>query len=165
MTNPLDLSIGKGIVSFTPSGGSKRDLGECESLEITPALEKLEYKGNRSGVRSTVRSIILEKTAQARFVLAEWSPENLALAMLGQVDTAGTGFEIFAESEIAGELEFVGTNDIGPKYTVILPNVSIIPQGAVSFISDEWGRLELTADVLLDEYGSFGTVTQTEAGA
>lgn len=164
-SNPLDLFIGKGIVTFTPSGGAARDLGEVEVFDFTPSLEKLEYKGNRSGVKSTVRSVVTEKSGLLRLVMAEWSVENLALSLLGEVDTAGTGLEIFAASEIAGEIVLVGTNDIGPKYTVTIPNVSFIPQGTTSFITDEWGKLELQGEVGIDETGSFGTVVQTAAGA
>lgn len=163
-TNPLDLFIGKGIVSFTPTGGTKRDLGEVDSFAITPALEKLQKKGNRAGVKSTVRTVIVEKTATFTLVMSEFSTENLALAMLGELDTAGTTIDIFANSEITGELEYVGTNDIGPRYTVVLPNVSITPSGDVGFITDEWGQLEISGDVNLDELGSFGTATQTRAG-
>ena len=163
-SNPQDLFIGKGIVSFTPVGGQKRDLGEVSNFATTPTLEKLEYKGNRSGVKSTVRTVIVEKSATFTFTMAEFSIDNLALALLGTVDTGGTTLDIFANSEIKGALECEGTNDVGPRYTVLLPNVSIVPQGEVGFITDEWGALEVSGDINVDELGKFGTVTQTRAG-
>ena len=163
-SNPLDLYIGKGILSFTPDGGVKRDLGEVDTFAVTPALEKIEKKGNRAGVKSTVRTVIVEKSATFNFVMSEFSVENLALGMLGELDTAGTTLDIFKLSEVKGALEYVGTNDIGPRFTVLLPNVSITPQGEVGFITDEWGTLEVSGDVNLDGTGSFGTVTQTRAG-
>ena len=146
------------------AGGQKRDLGEVDSFSVTPALEKLEKKGNRSGVKSTVRTVIVEKSATFSFVMSEFSVENLALGMLGTLDTAGTTIDIFANSEVRGALEYVGTNDIGPRFTVVLPNVSIVPQGEVGFITHEFGTLEVSGDVNLDENGSFGTVVKTREG-
>lgn len=56
-----NLGILKGILKFTPSGGTLRDLGEAPEVEITPAIEKLDYRSSRSGVRTKTKSVVLEK--------------------------------------------------------------------------------------------------------
>jgi len=72
---------------------------------------------------------------------------------------AASTLNIGLQSQIEGELVFTGTNDIGPKLTITLPLVQFGPSGALGFIQDEWGQIELTGDVLADPTtGSFGTV-------
>lgn len=163
--NPLNYFIGKGTLSFTPSGGSPRDLGNAPEVEITPEIERLDHFSSRAGVRSKDRSVVLEKTLTCRIVLDEITAENLGMLLLGSEVTDGS-FEIFAVSEITGSLTFTGTNDVGNKITVSMPSVSFGPSGSLSLISDEWGQIELTADVLLSETtdgSTFGTITVTDA--
>lgn len=152
--------IGKGVLSFTPTGGEKRDLGNVPEFEITPELEELPHNSSRAGVRSEDRSIVIEKRATVRVVLEEWTPENLGLALLADPVVAQgiTTLDIFSNNAIDGALEFIGSNEIGSRYKVELPKVSFIPSGSLGFITDEWGQIELNGKVLLDA-GSFGTVT------
>jgi hypothetical protein len=151
--------IGKGILSFDLGGtGTYRDLGNAPEVEFTPELEELDHFSSRTGVRSKDRTIILEKSATLRMVLEEWSPENLMLALLGsEDDTIGGLYHIFTENAIEGAVKLTGSNEIGPKYELIFPNVSIIPSGSLGFITDEWGQIELNANVLVGEGGAFGT--------
>lgn len=155
-----NLIIGKGIVSFALAATPTTfvDLGNCPELEWTPELETLEHFSSREGVRTRDKTVILEKKATIRFILEEWTEFNLELAFLGT--TTATVIDLFAQNAIAGVLKFEGTNEVGPKYELLLPNVSIIPSGSgIGFISDEWGQLELNAEVGVDETGSFGTLT------
>jgi len=72
---------------------------------------------------------------------------------------AASTLNIGLQSQIEGELVFTGTNDIGPKLVITLPLVQFGPSGALGFIQDEWGQIELEGDVLADPVtGSFGTV-------
>ena len=156
-----DYYIGKGIVSFMKTGEvTYRDVGNVPEFEFTPELEELEHFSSRAGVRSKDRTIVLEKNGTLRIVLEEFTPENLAIAFLGTLtdDTYGTVIDIFASNAITGAIRFVGTNQIGTRYQIDFPNVSFIPSGTIGLISDEWGQIELTGDVLVDAYGSFGTV-------
>lgn len=160
----LNYFIGKGIAYFTPTGGSERDLGNCPEIEFTPTLEELAHYSSREGVRTKDREIVLEKSASLRFVLDEITPENLALALLGteSTNTAGEAtVDIFSVSEITGQFRLAGTNDVGSKYEVVFPSISISPSGSVPFISDEWMQLEITAEVLVSG-GVFGTIRQTD---
>lgn len=169
--NPLNYFIGKGIIKFTPTGGQERDLGNAPEIELTPNIEKLDHFSSRAGVRSKDRSIVLEKGMSLRIVLEEITAANLALLLLGgeiSSDTDGSSsFAIFAESEITGAIAFEGTNDVGNKVMITLPNVSFGPSGSFSPISDEWGSIEITGEVLATEHSDgtsdFGTITVLDA--
>lgn len=156
--------IGKGIVSFKKAGDSAfRDLGNVPVFEFTPSIDKLDHFSSRSGVKKKDRSVAVQKTASVKLTLDEWSAANLALALLGEIDTNTAGQEvidIFAASSIQGELKFTGTNDVGARFEWHLLSVEFIPGNSVSPISEEWGTLEVTGDVLAVS-GSFGTVTKT----
>jgi hypothetical protein len=157
----LYYSVLKGIVYFTPENETERDLGNCPEFELTPAVDKLDHFSSRAGVRSKDRSVAREKTLEVRMVLDEYSPENVRMALLGSAltpSTSGQEFGIFSESEIRGAVRFVGTNDIGSQINLNLPSVSFLPSSAQNFISEEWGTMELTGDVLFDEEAeNFGT--------
>jgi hypothetical protein len=160
--------VGKGSVFFTPLDGVERHLGNVPEFEFTPALEKLDHYSSMAGVRSKDRSATIEKSATLRIVMDEWSIENLQLALMGGEAAAGgeggagdMQFDLLSVDEIRGAIRFVGANSIGPKLTITLPSVSFTPSSGQSFISDEWGSLELTGDVLLTE-GSFGTLALAE---
>jgi hypothetical protein len=155
--------IGKGAVYFTPSGGSERHLGNCSVFELAPEIEELEHFSSMAGVRSKDRGVVLEKSMVVRMVLDEYTGENLALQLLGTIATNSAGndqFSIFTLSEILGQLRFAGANDVGHKMNVTLPSCSFKPTGVVSLISEEWGELEVEAEVLIVA-GSFGTVEIT----
>lgn len=77
---------------------------------------------------------------------------------------AGT-FNIFAKSELIGEVVFTGANDIGPQLVVTFPKVMFRPENAVGLIQDQWGQLTVTGEVLVDDTGIFGTVVHPDSAA
>lgn len=161
--NVLNYYVGKGIVSFKKEGDAEaRDLGNVPEFEFTPAIEKLDHFSSRSGVRTKDRSIVLEKSATVRIVMEEFAAENLAMALLGEVEenTAGDSvIDIFSQSEIKGELTFVGTNEVGAQVDILLYSVSFIPGSSINPISDEWGQIEVNGEVNYVEGQGFGTLT------
>lgn len=165
----LNYFVGKGTLKFTPTGGTQRDLGNAPEVEITPEIERLDHFSSRAGVRSKDRSVVLEKTLTCRIVLDEITAANIGMLLLSEVVENSDGtkeIDIFSESEITGALLFTGTNDIGNKCVVTMPSVSFGPSGSLSLISDEWGQIELTADVLLDTTSAgstFGSIVVTDA--
>ena len=67
------------------------------------------------------------------------------------------------QPEFRGALKFMGSNTIGPQLQVNLPIVEFAPSAAINFISDAYGLIELTGEVLADvTTGSFGTVTHPD---
>lgn len=168
--NVLNYFVGKGVVKFTPTAGVQRDLGNAPEIEITPTIEKLDHFSSRSGVKKKDRSIVIEKGATIRIVLEEVTAENLAMQLMGTVATNTDGtktFQIMSLAEITGQIDFTGTNDVGNQVDIVLPSVSFGPSGSFSPISDEWGSIEITGEILATEYtdgsSDFGTVTVTDA--
>lgn len=167
--NTLNYYIGKGIVSFRKSGDSDfRDLGNASVFEVSPEIVQLAHFSSRTGVKTKDKTVTTEKGGKVNITLEEWSFENLRLALLGgnaELDSAGKNtFAIFGSDQIDGELKFVGTNDVGPRYQIDIPNVAFIPGKTVNPISEGWGVLELVGDLLADSTGSFGTVTELTDG-
>lgn len=170
--NVLNYQIGKAVVTWTPTGGVSRDLGNAPEVEITPNIEFLDHFSSRSGVRSKDRSVVVETGATVRVVLDEITPDNLAMLLFGSntnglVDTNSDGdmeFEILSESEVTGALVVTGTNSIGNKFTMTLPSVSFQPSGSWQAISEEFNTIEITGEVL-EADGSFGTVVETEVAS
>jgi hypothetical protein len=167
--NVGNLQVGKGIVSFKKQGdASFRDLGNVTSLVITPDMTTLDHFSSREGVKKKDLQIILEKKATVKLTMEEITAQNVALMVLGAVDEAAAGgpeVEIFSSTAVNGWLKFVGTNDVGPKITVDLYNVSFTPTGDFQLISDEWNNMEVEADVQVApdgaNVGKFGLVKFT----
>ena len=156
-----NYTVGKGIVSFRKEGaGAYADMGNCTEFEFTPELEKLDHFSSREGVRTKDKSIVIQKSGTVRLVLDEWTRDNIALAVLGTNAIVGgqSITEIFDSNAIKGALKFTGTNEVGPKYEWVFPAVEFVPSSSISLLSDEWGTIELTGDVLISG-GSFGTIT------
>lgn len=161
--------LGKGIVSFTPAGGVKRDLGNCPDLEVTPASTKLDHFSSRSGIKTKDKSVVTEFSMTVKVVLEEITAENLALLLLGSVDDTTDGvktLEMGSVSDITGALDLAGTNDVGAHVDIHIPSVTFSPSGSFSAIGDNWGSLEITGDINVqvasDGSRSFGTMTITE---
>lgn len=163
--NPDNYVVGKGRIYFQPEGmpGVVTDypVGNVTEFELSPTIEKLDHFSSMEGTRSKDKSIVLEKGLTARIVMEEWTPRNMQLMLIGALDTtdpANVTVDILSENAVAGHLMYVGTNDVGPKWTFDLPSVEFSPSGSLNPISDEWGGMEVTAEVLL-EGGTFGTAS------
>ena len=167
--NPLNYYIGKGIVTFRKSGDSDyRDLGNASVFEIAPEITQLDHFSSRSGVKTKDKTVTTEKAGKVNITMDEWSFENLRLALLGgnaeQNSSGKNSFALFGADQIDGELRFVGTNDVGPRFQIDVPNVSFVPGKSVNPISEAWGVLELVGNLLADANGAFGTVTELTDG-
>lgn len=165
--NSLNYFIGKGTLSWTPDGGAARDLGNAPEVEVTPNQELLPHYSSRTGIRKKDREVATLQEMSIRIVLDEITPENLQLLLMGDdpvVNTAGNKeFNMFARAELPGSLIFTGTNEVGNQVVVTMPKISFRPSSGLSLISDEWGQIEITAEVLADEVtGEFGTVETIE---
>ena len=100
-------------------------------------------------------------------VMDEWTAENLAMALLGDVTTNVVGdkeIDIFSRNSFEGELKYEGTNEIGPQMDINLFRVVFKPGKSLNPISDEWGNIEVEGEALANALGKFGTWTVREAG-
>jgi hypothetical protein len=151
--NTGNYRVGKGIITFKREGELDfAHMGNAPAIEFTPTIETLEHFSSMEGVRSKDLEIVLEKGGELVLTLEEWTAQNLALALLGSVDEAAPGgpeIDIFSANAVSGELKFTSTNEVGPKWDLHFFNVSFIPSGAINPISDEFGQIEITAQVLV----------------
>lgn len=160
--NTENYYVGKGIVYVKlPGDADWVDVGNVPEFEYTPEIERLDHFSSRAGVRAKDRSIVLEKSATLRVVFEEWTARNLALALMGAIDVTDPEhpeIDIYSENVITAAVKFVGTNEVGPKWTFTFPKVEFAPSSALNPISDEWGQIEVEGAVLFDELtGTFGT--------
>ena len=159
----LNYYIGKGEV-FTKKDSDPDfvHVGNVPEFEFTPNIEQLDHFSSQSGVRTKDRTIVLEKSATLRMVMEEWTGRNLSLALIGDVDTDSEGREvidIFSSNAVSCQVKFVGTNEVGPRFEILLNKVDFLPGSSVNFISEEWGQLEVNGEVAAVN-GSFGTMTK-----
>ena len=161
--------VGKGKISFKPVGSATfRDVGNVTELETTPNLTTLEHFSSREGVKKKDKEVITEKKLTVRMVMDEWTAENLAMALLGEVTTNVAGdkvIDIFSLNTFEGELKYEGTNEIGPQMDIDLFKVAFKPGKGLNPISDEWGNIEIEGEALADATGKFGTWTVREQAA
>jgi hypothetical protein len=161
--NVLNYAIGKGNVFMKIEGGEWRHIGNCPEFEFTPEIEELEHNSSMEGVRVVDRTEVLAKRGTLRVVMEEITPENLAIAVLGELDpetTAGGVIEIFSENAVRRAVRFVGNNSVGSQYTWEFPAVDFIPSSGIPVISEEWMQVEISGKVAVVN-GSFGTITET----
>lgn len=164
--NVNNYLIGKGNVYFTPEGGVRRHMGNCPEFEIEMEIEELEHFSSMAGTRTKDLTVVLERSATITLTLEEWSKENIALMVLGALDTDSEGNNVIHAMQTGatkGLLEFEGTNDVGPKFNYYFPSVSFRPNGALNPISEEWGTMELIGDINVSGGVSF-TITEVDSG-
>ena len=158
--------VGKGKISFKPTGASTfRDVGNVTELETTPNLTTLEHFSSREGVKQKDKEVITEKKLTVRMVMDEWTADNLAMALLGDVSVDGSGnkvIDIFSSNSFEGEFKYEGTNEIGPQMDIDLFKVAFKPGKSLNPISDEWGNIEIEGEALANDLGKFGTWTVRE---
>ncbi|MCK1668623.1 hypothetical protein [Bradyrhizobium sp. 153] len=160
----LNYTIGKGIASLKRLDLAEADftpMGNCPAFEFTPDLETLDHFSSMAGVKSKDRTVVISKSGTLKITAEEWTTRNMAIALLGSTSTNSAGqtvIDIFSENSIPCEVKFTGTNDVGQKYEWHFLRVEFVPSSAISPISDEWGQLEVSGNVVAVN-SKFGTVT------
>lgn len=157
--------IGKGVLMFKFDGESVyRYVGNVPELEMSPTLETLDHFSSMAGVKAKDLTIVLQKGGTIRIVMEELTARNLAMFLLSEPDLSDPfepTIEIFGQNLLSGAVKFIGTNEIGPRWTFEFNKVDFVPSGSFSPISDEWGNLEVTGN-LATAGGSFGTATRRD---
>lgn len=176
MTHPTLISpntgnyrVGKGRVELKREGAMAFvHMGNCTTFEIQPSTNKLDHFSSMEGLKKKDASVVIETGGTVKINMEEWTPNNLSLMLLGEVDEGAVGgptVDILALAEIKGELKFTSTNEVGPKWNFHLYNVSFSPSGSVNPISDEWGAMEVTGEILASQtvpnVGKFGFAQET----
>jgi hypothetical protein len=166
-SDPLQYYIGRGTLEVKVGSEAWRDVGNVPVFEITPTIEKLEHKSSRTGIRSTDRSVVVEKGGTVRIILEEYNYDNLQLALLGGDTSDGSGnsaIDLLSENSITAQLRFTGANDVGPKLKILLHSVTFNPSGTFGLITEEFGQMEINGDIAVNNAGSFGYAVIVEEG-
>lgn len=153
--------VGKGKVYIKLEGEADYvDIGNVPEFEFTPTVDKLDHFSSREGTKTKDRSIVVQRSASLRMVMEEWTARNLALVLMGDVIESGNivSIDIFANNVAVAAVRFVGENDVGPKWTLEFPRVEFAPSSSINPISEEWGTLEATGEVV-ESNGTFGTAS------
>lgn len=165
--NPLNYSILKANVWWTPDGGARRHLGNAPAANLNVEVEKLDHFSSMAGIRTRDKSFVTGKTATLTLQLDEFTLPNLQLAMLGGDIASGDNtegdleFDIGSSDAVTGRVEIIGTNDVGNRVSADLPSVSFVPSEGIDFISEEVATIQLEGDVnavTVGEVTSFGKV-------
>lgn len=148
-----NYSLGKGILTFDrfdvdglPTGA--RDLGNAPNFTISPTVETLEHFSSREGIKKKDKTVIVQAGLNIKFTLDEYELNNLALALMGSV--SGSTITMLASTELEGKLVFTGTSEVGPKFLATLHRVSLKPVSEISFITDDWGKIDFEGEVMSD---------------
>ena len=155
-----NYAIPKGVVQFTPDGGSLTDLGNCSNFTYTADVTRKDHFSSRSGIRTKDLSVVSQLGATIKFTLDEINETNLGLFLLAETGTTALGG--LTNTQLTGTLEFTGANDIGPRMT-FSGKVQLQPGGDMSLVTDtdDWQLIPINAEVLLDA-GAYGQWTVTD---
>lgn len=158
--------VGRGYLSMKLAGDADYvDCGNCTTFEFQAQPTLLNHFSSRQGVRTKDLVVVTELSATLNMSLEEFTARNMAAYMLADMPAESGNFEIdmFSQPLLYAAIKFVGTNDVGPKWTIIFPQCTISPQNAISLIasgSGDWGKIDLQADVGKDPVtGKFATAT------
>jgi hypothetical protein len=157
--------VGKGIVSIKLLGESAFvDCGNVPQFEFMAKVTNLDHYSSRTGVQIKDFTAVIQISGSLTMQMEELTARNMGFAMLG-LPTGGPSpipdtIDILGTPVIYGAVQFVGTNDIGPNWTITFPLVKLSPSKAISLIANTWGTVDLEGDVLFDQAsGSFGTAS------
>jgi hypothetical protein len=149
--------LGKGVLKFDrfdalglPTG--LRDMGNAPNFTIQPVVETLPHYSSRGGIREKDLEVVTLVGATVKFTLDEYDRQNLAAAVLG--DVSGMVVRGLTMPQIEGQLQFFGSNDVGPNYNATIHRVRLKPTSEIPFITDDWGKVEFEGEVLSDVAGN-----------
>lgn len=165
--NVENLSLLKGIVKYMKAGsGSYRDLGECLQFNTTMTVQVLEYQSRRHSTRIPVKTINIGKTLAVALTMSEFSTENLAMWAMGTPVGSPPVIPIGEDAEVRGALRVVGENTLGQVFQVDLYDVSLRPNGALSWLADaDWSEMVMEGTCNADPTtGKFGDVQPITVG-
>jgi hypothetical protein len=137
----LNYFLGSGNVYWTPSGGAQRHVGNCIKFEVGVDLTLKEHNERMTAARGVDVTHITASKGKWAITLEEITLENLQMAFLGTL--AGSTVSALGTTVLRGQLELVGTNDQGAKYTVTIPNAQVTPSATFDFLAENDGALEI----------------------
>lgn len=147
-----NYTLGKGRLSIAAfSGGapgSYVDLGNAPSVEIEMNVERLPHYSSRSGTKVKDKNPVIMNEYTVTFTLDEFATTNIQRWMLGDL-TSGV-VEMFGNVEGEFALRFVEDNPAGSNRIWNFWRGTLMPNGAMQLIGDEWRVMSFRFDGLAD---------------
>lgn len=148
-----NLSIGKGVLTIAEwsggSIGSYVQIGNCNSIEIEPVLERLPHYSAQSGFKQKDKNPVVQTDYNLSFVAEEMAAVNLNRFLLGTIN-GNTIFGLMA-TDVEYALHFVADNPIGINQTWDFWKMTLSPNGALQLIGEEWMSMSFTGEGLADK--------------
>lgn len=170
---------GRGVVKLSTRNGSGQpvqlnEVGNASRLEIAIDQQMVDYRENASGFSRKTFSVPGEQTVSLSLTLDDVRRDNWLLATQGTYanDLVLAGTETIYGLNTAPQeywLTFEGVNLAEERnpVTVEIFKLQFRPVPQLSFISEEFLKFELTADVFYDTLnaasGGYFRITQTTA--
>jgi hypothetical protein len=135
--NSANMYLGAGSVlfdRFDSLGASTglRHLGNVESLTINHSVEKVTKKSAMSAARATYAESVTGTSANLSMVLNEFTPENLALATLGNNGIFTQDAEATVTDRPVGPAAAAVKLDTWYDIGSITPTITTVKQGATT---------------------------------
>ncbi len=155
MANPPstnNLIIGKGnLYIAVRSGGAIQayeHMGNCASIEIENAVEKLPHYSSMAGLRQKDKNPVIQTDYMLNITAEEIAAENLRRFCLG----GGSGNDIYAMQNAQQEyaMRYISNNPIGPNQTWDFWRGTLTPNGAMALIGEEWMNMPIMFEGLAD---------------
>lgn len=138
-----NLMLGRGVLLFKPVGQANfYDVGNVPALTVTPKVDTLEHYDAQSSSFARDALFTTKKSIEIKMDLEEITAQNLALLMMGTVDTTNVGtpamplINIMLNDNIIGHVMFFATNTRGPRWYLDFPSVTFTPTGDFSPITE-----------------------------
>jgi len=145
--------VGKGSLSVGTWSGTTppvgyTDLGNCPSIEVEPTLERLPHFSSQASFKLKDKNPVIQTEYTVTFTCDELASANLNRYLLGSL--SGGVISAFQNTELEFALKFVSDNPVGPNKTWEFWRGTLMPNGALQLIGDEWMVMDFVFDGLAD---------------
>lgn len=148
--------IGNGVVKLQKGSAAAREVGNCSALSIKFSTDEKKIQDYTRGGGGNANKLTRISSVDVEMDLRELSPDNIALAIQGDVSIDATSKDatIEALTQLGAEykLTFEGMNEAqgGAKVNVTIHRFKPSPTEDLSLIGDDFATLKLKGGVLVD---------------
>lgn len=140
-------------------------MGNCPKVTMTPTTETLEHFSSQEGIKVKDAKVLTSQSWELDLETDNVNAENIALAIFGSVApqvSGDPGFVTGASTQLEKLLPnqdfdqirsviIIGTNAIGRRVAIKIYRASFNSGSAFEMVSEEFNKLSLKAECLLDE--------------
>jgi hypothetical protein len=141
--------IGKGIMYIGEWSGSTppvypggyNEMGNCPSIEVEPSVERLPHYSSRAKFRTKDKNPVIESNYMVNIECDEMAAVNVSRYLMGTLEPnvkGGGTIHAMTRPDQEFGLVFVSDNPVGPNSTWKFWRGTIMPNGALQLIGDEW---------------------------